>query len=283
MLSRRSVILGASAAFILPRRVLLAAPLAPVGRSALAYPSEAPGVNWSHPASALLRQSGYSTGASFQDIYTLSSLGAGAANTLTGSVSALMSVVGPMTVFAGATTYTQKFGYPTAAPQAETAAGIILPTSFPSTVSPFTGTSIFRFTSGGVLQVGVSGIGSTNTVTITANIPWFVAASFNANTLNAVSTNLLTGAVSTFTGAGYVPGVFINYFGLGKDGGGSYWNGGVSRTMASGAYLRLKQLVSWALVPWAFWHPPTVNQQIFSGLRSFGGNLPQRTLMGVGL
>jgi hypothetical protein len=90
------------------------------------------------------------------------------------------------------------------------------------------------------------------------NTPYFVAASIQSgNTINAVTVNLNTGVLQTYSGSTTVTSSAPDgTYTVGNKGGDYYpFTGNIATAMWGPSYLTLSQLETWAQNPWQFWYP----------------------------
>lgn len=108
--------------------------------------------------------------------------------------------------------------------------------------------------------------GNTSGLTVTANVPYFGAASCNVSSgkINFVLTDLISGKVTSSTSTNVQT---INS-GNGtaaicaEASASSYLRGKQAAAMYSGAFMSLQSLLQWANDPWSFWYP-SAPQSVF--------------------
>jgi hypothetical protein len=288
-LSRRSLILGAGAAFAArPARAFV------IPRNPLAYPGQlAPKfAPLGHVASYNCR---YSAVASDNgEFYSLGPFHTAPVNGATVFTKSVDGIIGP--ALGGYTTAgygTVDTGFYSTPDLRYTMAAIIRVTTVATA-----DVGIFQLTVSGNAYQTLLGLNDANIQFTTIGItevnsslsltagPWFIAASTdNATVTNFIAVNLQTGHVLTSTSASHP----------GETGGatGTYsiglidtaFAGSVSAVMAAGQFLSLAQLKEWGQAPWDFWYPPSVEPQLFSSLAhssAAAAAAPLRTLLGVG-
>ncbi len=288
--SRRSLILGASAA-IITRRALALAPAPTSFRNPLVFPGTTPGYNSNHVAAGPgTRYAGISTNGGM--INLLNSKPA----TLHGSISGkITNIIGPTTLGSGSGAYMSQVAVNETPSTGVTMASILLPTST---------TFWFLFNNngntGGVNSAGISGAGSlslrfvvnnvtvvTTPITLSVGIPYFMAFSYNGSVGNSVITTLNKGVISSITNAIVEPfgTPTVSQYNIGGDSGANQTNASIAAIMYSiNNYLSLPQLRQWAAAPWDFWYSPTTQNLMASGLTSpaAGGIAHNLLLQGVG-
>jgi hypothetical protein len=241
------------------------------------FPSgRAPGVDASHPASKNLVFSGIATsvsGGTFVDLTT------GQPGTISGTIiKGIGSIVGPSLGGSGTATEITFSGKSTTAPSSLTMAAIfeIANTGafnpIISNTSSTAGTQL-AVTSFHPVANHWGGSSTTSTLTLTYNVPYFMAFSDNGTNTLFILVNLLTGqmqtnsvastsATATYNGTVIVandPGVSATF--QGPSGGGTGVAGGLAAVMISNTALSLQQLEAWGADPWAFWYPNKLSLQ----------------------
>lgn len=114
---------------------------------------------------------------------------------------------------------------------------------------------------GGPFYFSQSGTDTSSGITLAANTPYFVVASFEGTInfpCNFLVLNLQTGNIQTAT---VVIGQNVNSTGTGFSIGfegkyTDYWQGRIAAVYAANAYHQLQDLQAWATDPWRFWYPP---------------------------
>jgi len=103
-----------------------------------------------------------------------------------------------------------------------------------------------------------------STISLSLNIPYFIAVSGNTSAANCVVVNLLTGAIQSgsVTGSYTIPTPGANNFDAIGYNGNCY--GYYAAVMYGPSYLSPAQLLAWAQSPWDFWYPPTIDDSIFA-------------------
>ena len=282
--SRRSLILGAGAAFIArPARALIAL------RNPLLYPGGivTPGYNQGHLASSpKVRYSGIAAGGNLINLLN------GSKATINGTItSARTTAMGSVVVN---TTSTSFLSVPSIN---ETLAAATLGLIYNPTA--LTGANQFLFadagqniiflsTSAGQVKVDFSS-GTATFSALVAGTPYFIAVSGNTATTNFVVLNLSNGQIKSQVVTGTVT--------LGSTTGSAYWIGGSSSAnqqmngqlaavmFSTGPFLGIAALLEWAAAPWDFWYPPTQRGLMESSLRSpaaSGPTCPPGSLTGWG-
>ncbi len=119
--------------------------------------------------------------------------------------------------------------------------------------------------SSGTVQWTMFGVvAESSSITISAGVPYFIAASQNGSTgINYVAVNLVNGSIQTSTSASAAPnapdGTYV--IGVGPSlGGSTAFAGLIAAAMYSSAYMPMPALVDWAKDPWSFWYPRTRDQ-----------------------
>ena len=281
-LSRRSLILGASAAFIARPAAAFVVP-----RNPLVFPGGSPGFNPSHPAAKGIAHihgfSGVATGSGFTNLVTG---GVGVESTV---MSFSSSNLGPSLLLASGGTDSISFSGTTIADHTATMAVIGMMTASSTgqglMCTDFSGSGGFRFDIGDFTLPGVIAI---TTIAPSINIPFFYASSKGPTAVNTVikyltNGELLTGVVADSSTAN-TPGGATQL--VGAQAGVSAITGNLNAAMWTPAFMNLPQLIAWSQAPWDFWYPPTEKQMMFAGIgHNTGGAVsPYHGLpmMGVG-
>jgi hypothetical protein len=215
-------------------------------------------------------------------------LRSGAPGTRNGTItSGVNGTVGPVVITADSSVNNITFtGNPAVQDLVQTVAMICIPT----TVGSFCVTS-----SDGTNGVGIGNFGASNWgystsagsfndtgISMTLNVPTFVAISINASVANFVVCNLATGKIQTailggITQAGAGNGT---YFLLGDN------NGDVGAVQiaafmfSAGSLLSLNDSTYWASDPWSFWYPKTFVEQPLVG-QSFVAPAATPNILGI--
>jgi hypothetical protein len=238
---------------IQPRRGLIRRPRGP-----FAFPGTNPGFDPAHMASFGLWASAIAQGANFFNPAT------GAVSTLTGSPTAKVLMVGPALSMSG--TQRGAFIVPSGAPSAVTIAAMFFWNGTNAASQDISGNNSLptggsgtdiALTSAGIPQIRFNGGTSVSTIpALTANSPYFFAASGNQVSFNITVCRLDTGQMfsqSLATGA-YASG--NGTFCVGNIGDGTRpVNGALAAAMMSTALLSQQKLAQWAADPWGFWYP----------------------------
>lgn len=235
----------------------------------LGYPGGQPSINWAHPASANLRWSAVATGITFRSLNYAPKLTVGA----TPFTAAVDGNLGPVTVGSASTGQyvSRSSGYPAHTDNAGgTMAAIVRLTSV-SVAGSFCGVSnsyLLRTTAAGAVQFGVSGISFTTLMTLSANVPYFIAASSgpSGGKINCVAVNLNTGKIQTATASAIVPTSNSAAQYMAGASGAASPTGSIAATMFSATPLSMPQLLAWAKAPWDFWYPPTLANLLTASL-----------------
>lgn len=275
IISKRSFILGAGAAFITrPARALI------VPRNPFAFPGgRIAGFDPSHPASAGIRYSAVpGSGGTFDSLLT------GARATVTTPVK-VQTAFGPAGSFAAAAQINSITNPFVETPSFITVAAICAPNAgtYLFVTAPASPNGIliqsatFRFTAGGT--IANSGIPAT------AGHTYFIACSATPTVKTFVAVDLNTG--QTYK-AVITSGTTFNATGtwnLGGANGVNPWLGTIHAIMYSVGSLTQTQMLTWAKSPWDFWYPPTRDSLMFSGLGNVqpaSAGSAQMPLFGVG-
>lgn len=233
--------------------------------SPFAFPGGNPGFDPSHPASWSGSQLGFSGVALGGGFVNLKS---GKPFTKTGTpTSGLDGRIGPYVQGTGSTNLNLlAAAYTQASPWLGTLAAIAVWQASTGAVvlvgagnSNGAGGISLEVTSGGVVQFLVNGVGSaTLGITLTAGVPYFVAASYISPTQRvAVVVNLLTGQTQTSFAASIATQTAVGnlQIRIGDGGAATGCNSQVAAAMYSYQYMPLAALLQWAQDPWSFWYP----------------------------
>lgn len=113
--------------------------------------------------------------------------------------------------------------------------------------------------SAGLLQLTLFGVVAvSSTITLVANVPYFIVASKNGSTgINWLVMRLDTGVITTAATASNTPNVGNGTYVMGNGwaGGSAPMGGNLAAVMLSSSFLPAAQLRRWAADPWAFWYP----------------------------
>jgi len=265
--SRRSLILGAGAAFI--TRGAQAYP--PSMRNVLIFPGGRPGFNPTHIASKNAIFSGVAAGTNVIDILS------GLAGTVTGAITSnIDSIIGPNTSIAQQTN--EHILFPVAQSQIDTSGTMAvigtdlnigaIAFSFPFSVgSASSGPGVLINSTGAVNWNNWNGSNPTASVTISLTSPYFIAMSMNTITCNILALNLHNGQILTGTSASVSQDTHNTNIVWGDSNALNQINGSfIAAAMYSTSYLTLPQLITWAQAPWDFWYPQSVRNTIISSL-----------------
>lgn len=290
MFSRRSLILGAGAAFI--TRPALAFPVRL--RNPLVFPGGSPRVQSPHPLVGKIETAFVATS---NDLVSLTN---GARGTISGVVGAGNTVfqtyggIGPAVWFSvpvggNATDYVTL----AAAGKLDTTFAAI----FVSTVNSGGFQMIMKPTSAYQFALSSANLAIWNgnsTITGPAtslNVPYMGVCSSTTTTANFGLLNLLTGQITTSSVANTSASAHASYtsVAIGNAGNGSsnqYFGGLIADGLIAPSYLTVPQIVALLQDPWDLWYPQTVRNLIMLDLAAQASAAPSgsnlRLLMGVG-
>lgn len=257
------------------------------GKSRLTFPGRAPGFDLTHPAAENMAPGrgicAVPYGAGFINLLTgikLSTSGTLPTALIGGITGSLCSFVS-----GAASQLTNQSGF---TPTQTTFAAIIQFSTVSSnqTMISTSNSMLIQLSSGNFTLY--DGTPRNSGIILSANIPYFVAASAQISTVsNFVVVNLATGQLKTAIGTigtSFVANVATQD--VGNYVGGTTQNSpGIGPAMWSPTYLSLRALTLWAQRPWDFWYPPRVEELIFNSLTTrVAAAATQRflSIMGVG-
>ena len=228
----------------------------PIRSNPLLYPAGTPaGVNWAHPASINLIMSAIA--ASNKNVTSLVTPRNPGTPSGTYGGTVTDSILGPvLSTPTGSATLTVPLAPRTTA-SAVTIAGIIRPSNLSGfgTIVEDNGSLFGLLLSPGVPRY-YPGAKEPTGITLSVNIPYFVAMSGLGSLHDFVVMNLQTGKLQTgtnataFTGGSINTGVFI-----GGDAGGDTLANYLAAAMMSFTRTPMTELIEWAKDPWSFWYP----------------------------
>ena len=292
--SRRSLILGAGAAFVTrPARALI------VPRNPLTFPGRAPGFNPSHPAAKGILPgfgfSGVASGANFINLLTGAPLTPAVAVDISAKI---FGSIGPAVVFNNNDSVVESLGNAVKNPLSCTMAVVFICNTLANTSLLLStmnsggggnGGYIFFIDTNNKINCSIpGGTNITSAAAITNNIPYFALGSSNSGATNIVIKRIDNGEFFSTVGGGLTPQT-VTFNGSYSIGGWQGTSGFQSRSSLAAAmwapsYLTMPQCLAWAAAPWDFWYPPSELALMFSSLAqpqaaAVGGRMP---LVGVG-
>ena len=257
-------------------------------KNPLQFPGgRAPGFDPTHPAASnWSRQFCISTIPIAGDFVDIATATAGAVQSING----ITTIIGPaIQNLSGSTNTFSRFTVSSFTPSKFLAAQIVIYTTIPGAnyqISLGLGGASNRYA---MLLAGSTGrFGSydsngtgQSTFVPTANVPYFMATSWNGGTtVNVFVLNLSTGA--TFTQAVANTGNFgtPTSYTIGSLGGNHAWEGSLAALMFNpNIFLSLSQLRAWAADPWSFWYPPALEEIISLSITPITAAPPTFVLM----
>ena len=186
--------------------------------------------------------------------------------TAVGTILFAKSQIGPVCDAHASNSYLNSTGFPSVATSSysgQTQAVIIIPAGIYAgsnqvitrTAAAFTGIELFY----GVPYL-CSGAGSVfgSSATLVANVPYFIACSYNGSTVcNIVVTNLNTGAIIKNSGyttnRGFQATTLFTLGYTGSYASQSYY----AAAMYAESFMNMPELYQWATDPWSFWYQDT--------------------------
>jgi len=269
--SRRSLILGAGAAFIVrPVRALI------YPRNPLAYPGGNPGFNQNHIAAGYVQFSGVAQGSSFLRLDHSN------VPTLTGSpVASIDGTLGPVIGVSGTQVVTFGSSNGTTISNGFTLAAIIRNTSSATAgyVISDSALNVLEVTSTGITII----VNNTKTLTLasvlTSGHPYFIAVTVKNVTNNPVFAVFCDLSSSVITTASGNPGVTSQAAGstvyVGNNASGTVpFTGQIAAAAILHNIIPDIAVVQWASAPWDFWYPPTEQSLLFSSIANPSPALP---------
>lgn len=116
------------------------------------------------------------------------------------------------------------------------------------------------------LMLRVAGTNVPSGLVLTSSVPYFVAASFNANVTNFVALRLDTGQLFTASVSSSVSITANNgIYSMGNwydTGGGDFPAGYLGPVMWSPSFMSLRAMRQWAADPWSFWYPTPLSDKL---------------------
>jgi hypothetical protein len=96
-------------------------------------------------------------------------------------------------------------------------------------------------------------------LTLTVNVPYFIAVSLRSTKIWFVATNLVTGKIYTASGSSATIGSVATPWSVGSSIGSCQPNCKIAAVAYSvNNFMALSQLQAWAAAPWDYWYPPTL-------------------------